>query len=276
MNEITTLFTAIGDFFTKNDWYQMVKWPFWILLFTVAAGGVYTARFGKKNLVCQGVAGMLNLVVLYLAYASVAHIPFFQNLPELPFLSFTDKDVSIVDPFGLNLSILPLDILRLMLLIFLLHAMENFNMTKKNIFSWFFHQCIFTFIAVGGYMLFVAGVQECIPARFARFAIIPVVLIVLVGLIVLALKFIYTFIITDPSTFFTGIHKFFTVNRGGSLFTTSAVTFLLSMVVMILLDALECAKLTFATANYTGLRIIIVLCLIVQYIFSMLFNDKKK
>ena len=69
MDEIKTLITAIGDFFTKSDWYSMVKWPFWILLTIVATGGVYTARFGKKNLVCPGINGTLNVITLYLFLA---------------------------------------------------------------------------------------------------------------------------------------------------------------------------------------------------------------
>ena len=66
MNEITTLFTTIGEFFTKSAWYSMVKLPFWTLLFTVAAGGVYCARFGKKTLLNQGISSTLCIVTVYL------------------------------------------------------------------------------------------------------------------------------------------------------------------------------------------------------------------
>ena len=109
MDEIKTLITAIGDFFTKSDWYSMVKWPFWILLSTLAAGGVYTARFGKKNLVCPGINGTLNVITLYLflALAYSTYAPLRTMISELPFLAVTDKSVSAVDPWSLDMVSIP-------------------------------------------------------------------------------------------------------------------------------------------------------------------------
>ena len=117
MDEIKTLITAIGDFFTKSDWYSMVKWPFWILLTIVAAGGVYTARFGKKHLICPGINGTLNVITLYLflALAYSAYAPLRTMISELPFLAVTDKSVTAVNPWGLSLAAIPPLMLRLMI-----------------------------------------------------------------------------------------------------------------------------------------------------------------
>ena len=127
MNEITTLFTAIGDFFTKSDWFFMVKWPFWVLLFTVAVGGVYCARFGKKTLLNLGIGGTLNLLAIYLGAAiAYSYIPPLRNMfSELPFLSVSDQSVSVVDPFSLKLGALAPLLLRLMILIFLVNMADS-------------------------------------------------------------------------------------------------------------------------------------------------------
>ena len=142
MNEITTLFTAIGDFFTTSNLFSMVKWPFWMLLFTVAAGGVYCARYGKRTLFNLGIGGALNLMVIYLG-VSVAciHIPFLRGLfPALPFLSVTDQGISLVNPFILDLGALAPPLLRLMILIFLVNLTESFRFASKNLVGWLLSQ----------------------------------------------------------------------------------------------------------------------------------------
>ena len=278
MDEIKTLITAIGDFFTKSDWYSMVKWPFWILLTIVATGGVYTARFGKKNLICPGINGTLNVITLYLflALAYSAYAPLRTMISELPFLAVTDKSVTAVNPWGLSLAAIPPLMLRLMILIFLLNLTDSFSLYPKTIVTWVLVQVADTLVALFFYAVITAGIGKLLPSLLGRFALIPVVLVLLVGMVMVCAKFIFTVIIKEPNTYFTAVYKFFTTNRFGSACTISTVSFLLVVLVLTMLNTLGCAVLTYENINRTGIVIIFCLCTAVQYIFSMFYSDRKK
>ena len=278
MDEIKTLITAIGDFFTNSDWYSMVKWPFWILLTTVAAGGVYTARFGKKNLGCPGINGMLNLVTLYLflALAYSTYAPLRTMISELPFLAVTDKSVTAVDPWSLDMVAIPPLMLRLMLLIFFLNLTDSFSLSPKTIVTWGLVQIADTLVALIIYAIVTAGISLIIPSLLGRFSIIPFLLVLLVGFVMICAKFVFTVIIKEPNTYFTAVYKFFTTNRFGSACTISALSFVLSVLVLTMVNVLDCAVLTYETVNKTGIVIIFALCAAVQYIFGMFYSDRKK
>ena len=293
MDEIKTLITAIGDFFTKSDWYSMVKWPFWILLTIVAAGGVYTARFGKKNLICPGINGTLNVITLYLflALAYSAYAPLRTMISELPFLAVTDKSVTAVNPWGLSLAAIPPLMLRLMILIFLLNLTDSFSLYPKTIVTWVLVQVADTLVALFFYAVITAGIGKLLPSLLGRFALIPVVLVLLVGVVMVCAKFVFTVIIKEPNTYFTAVYKFFTTNRFGSACTISTVSFLLVVLVLTgpkvgwneyvvlvltMLNTLGCAVMTYENINRMGIVIIFFLCTAVQYIFSMFYSDRKK
>ena len=278
MDEIKTLITAIGDFFTKSDWYSMVKWPFWILLTIVATGGVYTARFGKKNLVCPGINGTLNVITLYLflALAYSSYAPLRTMISELPFLAVTDKTVTAVDPWSLDMVSIPPLLFRLMLLIFFLNLTDSFSLNPKTIVTWGLLQIVDTLAALIIYAVVTAGISMIIPSLLGRFSIIPVVLVLLIGIVMLCAKFVFTVIVKEPNTYFTAIYKFFTTNRLGSACTISALGFVLSLLVLTMLNVLDCAVMTYETVNKTGIVIIFILCTTVQYFFGMFFSDRKK
>lgn len=278
MEEIKTVLSEIGSAFTGAAWYQMVKWPFWLLLFTVAAGGVYCARFGKKTLLNQGVSGVLNLVVIYLtATIGYIHFPPLRSMfSELPFLSVTEQSVTLVDPFTLNPGVLAPILLRMMILTLLVNLSDSFGAGGKTLLSWFFSQLVTVVIGLVLYTIVTAGLSLILPAVLNRYAIIPVVIILVLGVLMLCAKFIFTVLISGGNPYFSAVYKFFTVNKGGSLFTTSALSFLLSMIVVSVMHLTGNTTLAYNSINTNGLWIILLLLLVVLYIFGMFYNDKKK
>ncbi len=278
MNEITTLFTAIGDFFTKSDWSETVKWPFWILLFTIAAGGIYCARFGKKTLVNQGIIGALNLVTIYLGavIGCINYAPTRELAGSLPFLSVTDQTVALVDPLTLELADAAPVLLKLMIQMFLIVGAESFRTGGKTLVTWFLSEFLTIFAALSAYAIVTVGISFILPGLMGRFAIIPVVLFLAVGILMLCAKFIFSTVVTGGNPYFSSVYKFFTVNRVGSLFTVSALSFLLSLAVLAVMHLTGTSAVNYADANGTALWIILALLLFALYIFGMFFHDKKK
>ena len=72
------------------------------------------------------------------------------------------------------------------------------------------------------------------------------------------------------------MNKFFTSNRMGTLLTTSALSFLLCTLLSLVLHVRGENVLTFASVNRIGLWLILGLVLLVQFIFEMYYQDRKK
>ena len=274
MNEITALFTGIGDFFTQSDWWFMVRWPFWILLFTVAAGGVYCAKFGKKALASQGISCTMSLIALYLLSAiACTQLPTWRNMfGYLPFLDATDTAVSLVNPFNLTPNNHAAEILKLILLVIMLDGADAIITGK----GWLLWRCAAYGIALLFYTALTAFVDGFFPCIFSRFAIIPVVLIISLGIVMMCAKFIFTSVISGGNSYYTKVHKFFTGNKLGIIFTTSSLTFLLALAAGAALILSKNTVLTYDGANHRGLWIILSLLFAAMYIFDRFFIDRTK
>ena len=277
MNEITTLFTAIGEFFTKSAWYSMVKLPFWTLLFTVAAGGVYCARFGKKTLLNQGISSTLCIVTVYLgAILLGVFSPSLRDDIALPFLSMSDQSAVLQDIFTMEAKSIASSLLQLMILVFLLNTADSFGAGGKDIVTWIATEALAMVIALLIYVLLITGMQAIIPWLLNRYAIVPVVLVIALSLVMICAKFLFTKVITKENSYYTSMNKFFTTNRMGTLLTTSAMSFLFCGLLSLVLHVRKQNELVFANANRIGLVIILSMVLLVQFIFEMYYQDRKK
>ena len=277
MNEITTLFTTIGEFFTKSAWYSMVKLPFWTLLFTVAAGGVYCARFGKKTLLNQGISSTLCIVTVYLGAMLLGlYIPSLRTVIKLPFLTMTAETATLADAFTISVGDVAPTLLRLMMLVFLINTADSFGAGGKSLPTWILTEALAMVIAMLVYWLLGTGVQAVIPWLLGKYSIVPVVGIIALALVIICAKFIFTKVITKENTHYSKMNKFFTTNRMGTLLTTSALSFLLCTLLSLVLHVRGQNVLTFASVNRIGLWLILAMVLLVQFIFEMYYQDRKK
>ena len=202
MNEITTLFTTIGEFFTKSAWYAMVKLPFWTLLFTVAAGGVYCARFGKKTLLNQGISSTLCIVTVYLGAKLLGlYLPSPRTVIKLPFLTMTAETATLVDAFTIPVGDVAPTLLRLMMLVFLINTADSFGAGGKDIVTWIATEAMAMVIALLIYVLLITGMQAIIPWLLNRYAIVPVVLVIALSLVMICAKFLFTKVITKENSY---------------------------------------------------------------------------
>lgn len=283
MNEITSLFTAIGNFLTQNDWYPMVKWPFWILLTVVAAGGIYCARFGKKTLLNQAVSCTLSLTAIYLFLMILCiSSPFVREyISILPYLSATNEAASIAPPITLNPVLVASQMLRLMILTLWICFTDIFFVSGKTFITWSLSQAFSTVFALVMYFITAEGLPLLMPflkdCRGTNYVLLAfMVLLVLFGLLMFCMKIVFTMILPGGNPVFGTIHKFFTTTRGGSWFTITFISSMLFLFVLGVLSLFGCTTVTYATANVTGLVITLALILATQYCFAKFFIDRKK
>ena len=277
MNEISSLFTAIGDFFTNSAWYAMVRLPFWTLLFTVAAGGVYCARFGKKTLLNQGISSTLCIISVYLgAILLCLYIPGLRSVIRLPFLSMDSDTAMLLDCFSIPAGSVAPTLLRLMMLVLLLNTADSFGSGGKSLPTWIATELVAMVIALLIYWLLGTGVQAVIPWLLNKYAIVPVMAIFVVALVVILAKFLFTKVLTKENKYYTSLNKFFTTNRMGTLLTTSALSFLLCTLLSFVLHVRGQNVLDFEYVDRIGLWLILGMVLLVQFIFEMYYQDRKK
>lgn len=278
MNDIKMFFYAIGDYLGGASWFLMARWPFWILLFAVAAGGVYTARFGKKTLFCRSISGAIKLCGIYqVAIILYTVVPVLRSLPfGLPFLFVSEESVGIADPLNLNLGTLSPILLELMFLTLLVDFVESLNPGGKTILTWVFSQFLTVFISLSAYLIIVAVINFLMPSSFGSIAIIPVMIVFTVFLLVLCAKFIFTVVLDRKNPQFRSIYDFFTKNKTGSLMTVSALSFLFSGAAYAVLSLTGSNGQAFASTDLIGLCFILFLLLLAEYVFTMYYCGKKK
>ena len=277
MNEITNMFTDIGNSLANSDWYFLVKWPFWALLSLVAVGGVYCARFGKKTLVNTAVCCTLTITITYLIIAMLSiGSPMVRNLfPGLPFLALSDESVFLVSLLEPNLALLSPRLLNLMILVLMFSLMDSI-VSSKGFGVWIFTQVVAAILALAAYAVVMAGLGWIVPELLNRYAIIPVVLVLAIGLLMFCAKFIFSLVISGGNPQFDTIYKFFTVNKGGSLLTVSSFAFLFCLILILVLRSVGLSELIYAEANMRALGIVLTLLIVTLALFSMLFTDRKK
>ena len=278
MNEITTLFTEIGNNLANTDWYFLVKWPFWALLTLVAAGGVYCARYGKKTLVNNAICCTLTLAATYLLVAiGCINNAFLRDFfSGLPFLSITEESVSLLGIVEKNLQLLAPRMFHLIILVLMIGVTDHFLVSSKGFGGWIVSQVIAALLALALYAIFTKGIEWFFPGLLDRYAIVPVLAILAAGLLMFCGKFIFTVVISDGDSTFDNINKFFTANTGGTLLTVAFFTFAFSLILIVLLRSVGLGTLVYEEANPRALWIVFALTIATLALFSRLFTDRKK
>ena len=278
MDEIMTVFSEFCARLAGATWYQMVKWPFLVLMFTIAAGGIYCARFGKKTLLCRAVSGTLNLCGIYqAAFILYACFPTLRALPfTLPFLSVSSESVVMLNALTMELSVLAPMLLRLMLLQLLVDFVEHLNPGGKTLITWFFSQCVTAVISLTAYLVGTAGFSLLLPCIGGEYAIIPVVLAAAVFLLMICGKLIFTVVMESGNPQYKKFYDFFTTKNPGTLLTVSALSFLLTCIVFAVLHATGSSVMSFGGFNMSGMVIILILLLTAEHFYTMYYCGKKK
>jgi hypothetical protein len=203
-------------------------------------------------------------------------IPSLRTVIKLPFLTMTADTATLVDPFTIPATTVAPVLLRLMMLVFLINTADSFGAGGKSLPTWILTEALAMVIALLFYWLLGTGVQAVIPWLLGKYSIVPVVVIIALALVIICAKFVFTKVITKENKYYSNMNKFFTTNRMGTLLTTSALSFLFCTLLSLVLHVRGENVLTFASVNRIGLWLILAMVLLVQFIFEMYYQDRKK
>lgn len=275
MEKLLSFFTGISDFLNKTSWFPLIKWPFWTLLVIVAFCGVYTARFGKKKLITLAFQCCMRLTLLYML---AAFVHYFKpgSFPELPFLSVTEKSLTLVHPLSLlgkwDFSLV-YSIMRLYLLLFFINAAGSLlDYNPANPLSCIGFQALYCGIGYLAYRLlfFLLGL---LCDGYANFILLfMAIFLTVVYALILILKFYFTFVVKGGNNTFQNVYRFLTENAFGKLFTISILAFLLLNGYLVIATLFGHSVLMFESFNKLAYFINCIFCCFTMYIFCRYFN----
>lgn len=273
-----SLFTTIGEILNASSWYQLVKWPFWTLVIILAICGVYTARFGKRQLLCLGFQGALKLAIIYMiAAAGYIWAPsLMANLSQLPFFSVSEEALSLVNPLGLLErwdTALPRVLVRLYFLLFFINAASVFDYTNTpNFVGWLFFQLLFGGIAVVFYAALSSMVVRHWPGGPDMFCKMMAIILIAVFGLLLVFKFVFTFIIKNDSNAFQTVYMFLTTQKFGQQFTVTMLSFLIVLVYLVIASMNGHSRLELGSVNPVAFLVNGTMCVLTLYVFNRYYN----
>lgn len=280
MEKLSALFNAICDQFTRAAWFQYVQWPFWTFLFLIALGGVYNACFKKNTLFCRGITGALKLTVIYLVGVGlyVLFPSHMSTVSQLPFLSLTEKTLTLVNPLGLVdrlFTALPEVLVRLYFLLFLINTTGFFDYGGKNFLPWLGSQFLSCSIAMILYELITRPIVRYWPFShvWLYLFIAGCLLTPLIILTVMKLFFVVAKKAGNPT--YSTVMQFFTAQSFGSLFSVTLFSTLAVLAFLVIVSLCGCSRMSLTRFNWTAYTIILFMSTATLFIYSMFYTERK-
>lgn len=276
MDKLSTLFTAIGDTLNGTSWFPLVQWPFWALMLLVAVGGVYRARFDKNTLFCQGIQGALKLICVYMAALMTGLFldSFLPNLTYFPFLSISDKTLTLVNPLTLLdkwKTTLPQASVHLYFLLFFINLVSVFDYNGKNFLTWFLWQIVSCLFPVGMCFAFSFCFQSFFPVLTSLFPSVAAILLIAFGILILLWKVILLLFRKEGNHMFTVIYTFITKQKFGSRITVTYLSWLIASGALFLLDLVGKSKIALDAVNPIAFTMIGIMTTLTLYVFNMFY-----
>ncbi len=222
----------------------------------------------KKSQLNKAVSSAVEILCLYVIniviYALGLHWELF--LSPLPFVSM-EKDLLTVFPIlNAEFTAICQQVLRILIIAFLVNILNDFIPKGKNIFTWYFFRFLTVVLAVGANYLADILLSSVLPANFMEIA--PTVLLVaLVALILVgSLKLLTGVAIAAANPVIGALYTFFFSNLIGKELARSLVTTALLTGLVVALNALEITIIPIAAAALTAYIPLLFIVLVLWYI----------
>ena len=277
MDTLTSLFTAIGDSLTGASWFDMVKWPFLILVALIALGGAYTVRFNSNStLLCLGIQGALKLTLIYMA-TLVCHLwipSFMLTLKQLPFMSITESSLRLFNPLDILdglFSSLQSEFVRLYFLLLMINLTTLLDYRGKNFLTWLFLQIASCGLTVGAYAFLSWAIRTALGVFIAPVTKATFIILIIFGIGVVIWKYVLLLLRKQDDPTFTFLYGILVKHPVGRCISTAYFSLLIVSVFLCILNMTGNAALKLAELNLAGFAIIGFLCTMTLYVFNMYY-----
>ncbi len=226
--------------------------------------------FGKRAQLNRAVSSAVEIFCLYVIniviYAFGLHWELF--LSPLPFMSIDGDLLTIFPILNADFTAICGQVLRILIIAFLVNILNDVVPVGKSIFSWYFFRLLTVVLAVGANYLADILLTTILPANLMEIA--PMVLLCALGALILlgSLKLITGVALSFMNPIVGALYTFFFSNMIGRELARSLVTTALLTGLVIALNALEITVISIAAAALMAYIPLLVIVLVLWYVIG--------
>lgn len=270
MSELTTLIPSLGALLQSNTWLQVVLPFFCFLLVVIAVGGVLFAL--KKNFINRAITVMLNIVILYLTAIAIYYfVPSLRDhMSQLPFLDVYSNAFVFRAPLSMTWTeLFPMG-LNFAVLAFLINLTETCLPATKNFVNWLAWRVVMAVLTLALYAVYLVVVSY-LPAQLIQIAFGLFLFATAVSIVFLLVKLLISALAVATAPAVGTVLGFFTVSRIGSHLSKTALSCLLTTIILQWLDGRGWTFFTFEYFDLAAYWPSWLLLVVALYIFSKVF-----
>lgn len=197
-----------------------------LLLGTLITGLFGRFIFGKRSTLNKAVSSAIGIIFIYaitvliLQYAA----EYASLISPLPYVTITENQISLFQFQDANYSLICSEVLRMVILAFLVNLIDGWMPKGKNIFSWLIFRCLTVVIAFILHYIIWLLIAMYIPASIMQYA--PAILLIIMALFLLtgALKVPIGALLVTINPIIGGLYTFFFANVIGKEITKAVFT----------------------------------------------------
>lgn len=251
--------------------------PFWRLILTacgcaVAAGLLGRLLLGKRSGLNHAVSSALGILALYLLgillYWSQLHSSLL--LDALPFVSVQDGKLAIFPLLQAEFPLLCSQLLRMVLLSFVMNLLDTWIPRGKNVFTWLLLRCLTLVLAIclQGAIHWLLG--SYLPLTFQSWAPVILLVILVASLLLGALKVFVGLALATVNPIIGGLYTFFFATLVGKQLSKAILTTLLLSALVVALEKMGYLLIVLSSLSLAVLLPAILIFLALWYIIGHL------
>lgn len=271
MDKIQSFFTS----FTSSDIepLSLIKMMLIISAACFLIGLLFRVISGKRSGINQAISSAMGILVIYIVTFFLATTI---ERPEiftdsLPFIRFSGDHVSIFHFKSAGTQAIAYELVRMMILAFIVNLFETVMPKGKGFFKWFLLRCLIVAISLVANGLIFYLFSAFLPNVLATYAPIILFILVVILLAVSVFKLIIGIILGMTLGPIVGaIYTFFFSNIVGKILTKTTLTTVILSLFVFLLNHFEIALILISTTALTALIPFIILLIILWYLLFKL------
>lgn len=202
--------------------------------------------FGKRSGMQCAISSAITILFTYLAIIGISYAgPRFDAfIAPMPFASIHGSCLDIFQFSDAHYTAICSQLLRMIILAFLVNTLDRWMPMKRNIFSWLFFRLLTVITALLLHLIVCAVIQAYLPQDIVAYA--PTILLALLILLLLtgALKLLVGILLTSVSPLIAALYTFFFATVVGKMLTRAIVTTGLLAAFLVILAQLEVTSIS--------------------------------
>ena len=168
---LSAILPQAQQFILRTDWLGVIQGSALVTLSLFLAGGLFRLLFGRGHPLISAVSAVLSMGLVYLAAVLLElFLPQLRQLPALPFLEVTARQVRLLIFTPAEPLLLYPALLRLGILAFLVNLLESALPTGEGFWSWYLWRTVTVLAALSGYALICACLDHYAPEILGSWA----------------------------------------------------------------------------------------------------------